>query len=153
MAKARGLTTKEVYWSLIELTMHAETATWGRFNNFLVFNSILVVSWATLWVSDKYVPLGIYSAVCALGVLSGVFWGLLGHRGRNFQKRFSEMAATLETESLSRGTGPMKVAVELRETLPFSFAGSYWILTWGPVVVGVVLHLWLYGYAAGWCFR
>ena len=45
------MTLKEVYASLVQMTISAETVSWNRFYNFLMFNTILVLAWATIWVS------------------------------------------------------------------------------------------------------
>ena len=40
---------EHIYDSYRELVIHSENISWGRFQNLLIINSILVVAWATLF--------------------------------------------------------------------------------------------------------
>lgn len=52
----RGLVSaKDVYAAVFKMIVNAENISWNRFYNFLWFNSILIVSWATVWVAGPKV--------------------------------------------------------------------------------------------------
>jgi hypothetical protein len=92
---------KELYPSLIQMIIQAENITWSRFNNFLMFNTILVLAWSTIYAADPSLqhsqkwPLG---AFCLIGVLSGVSWAFLGYRGRAYLKKYLEIAEAFEND-------------------------------------------------------
>ena len=68
------ITDKELYPSLVQLRIHADSVTWNRFYNFLMFNSILVLAWATVYAAHPR-PIGAWAvlvAFCFFGGLSGV---------------------------------------------------------------------------------
>ena len=154
-----GITAKEIHASLMQLFMNAENVSWSRFNNFLLFNSILVLSWATIvapGTGKQYII--VLSAICFLGIVSGVCWSFLGYRGRFIQKEYLGMAIKLESEELFwpdnlKEWKPATKTKELLESLHCSNAGSSKvILTWAPVVVAA-LYVVLGVCTWGWCFK
>lgn len=95
------MTPKELYPSLVQMIIHAESITWSRFYNFLMFNTILILSWATVWVpatAPQSRPV-VLAAICILGGISGIFWAALGYRGRAFLSAFMTMAKEFEADS------------------------------------------------------
>ena len=46
---AETMTIDTVYSSCVQLLMNSETISWTRLNNFLVFNTILIVSWVMVY--------------------------------------------------------------------------------------------------------
>src|SRR5689334_16945598 len=94
------VTSKDLYPSLVQMITHAENISWNRFNNFLMFSTILILSWATVWVANSPQSRMMFLvAICILGGLSGVFWAALGYRGRSFLSAYLKMAADLEADS------------------------------------------------------
>lgn len=133
------MTPGELYASLVQMIIHAENITWNRFYNFLVFNTILVLSWATVWIANS--PQSrtvVLVAICILGGLSGIFWGALGYRGRTFLNEYMKMAAEFEADlavwpnNIERYRHATR-ALALRDSLSYSWAGSRVLLISGPL--------------------
>ena len=125
-----------MYSNLIQLRIHADSITWNRFYNFLMFNTILVLSWATLYVADPR-PICVLIAICLFGGLSGVTWAILGYRGRRFLRELMTLASNAENDPTiwSSDLGnykPTTLEVHLRDTLKYPWAGTYKVLVWGP---------------------
>jgi hypothetical protein len=138
------MTAKELYPALVQLIIHAESVTWNRFYNFLMFNTILVLAWATVWVSGaSQLKAVILVAISSLGGVSGVFWAALGYRGRAFLSDYMKMATDLEADS-NVWAGeiekykPATKSIALRDSLRFSWAGSRVILIAGPLAFTVL---------------
>jgi hypothetical protein len=133
------MTDKELYPSLVQMIIHAENITWSRFNNFLMFSTILVLSWATLWTAGANAPHVVLVAICILGGLSGIFWAALGYRGRAFLSEYMNMAKEFEADSavwpkdLEKYRQATK-ALTLRDSLCYSWAGSRVLLFGGPLI-------------------
>ena len=99
MEQDKIITWDIVYKSLVNLGMHSENVRWNRFNNFLVFNSILILSWATVWSKDLSGSLIVFLVfICVLGGVSGILWSILGCRGSKAVRAFMDMAGDLEKE-------------------------------------------------------
>ncbi len=139
------MSSKELYPSLVQMIIHAENITWNRFYNFLVFNTILVLSWTTVWTATNAPqsrPVVLVS-ICILGSLSGIFWAALGYRGRAFLSEFMNMAKEFEADSsvwpkdLEKYKHATK-AIELRDSLCYSWAGSRVLLIGGPLIFTVI---------------
>jgi hypothetical protein len=96
----------EIYPSLIQMIIQAENITWNRFNNFLMFNTILVLAWSTIYAADHNAnqsfkwPLVTF---CIFGGLSGIFWALLGIRGRKYLNKYLEVAREFENDKTAWG--------------------------------------------------
>ena len=138
------MTAKELYPTLVQLIIHAESVSWNRFYNFLVFSSILVLAWAAVWVSDvpQLKPL-ILAAISLLGAVSGVFWAALGYRGRTFLFEYVKMASEIEADFTVWANDiekykPATRSVELRDSLRYGWAGSRVILVAGPLAFSVL---------------
>lgn len=134
------MTSKEVYLALVQLIINAETVSWNRFYNFLMFNTILVLAWATVWVASASLALKavILVAICVLGGVSGVFWAALGYRGRAFLDEYAKIGADLEAQSAIwpadiQTYKPLTKTSELRDSLLFGWAGSRVVLVAGPL--------------------
>ena len=130
--------------------MNAETVSWNRFYNFLMFNTILVLAWATVWVGTASPALKavILVAICVLGCVSGIFWAALGYRGRAFLYEYAKMAADLEAESTLwladiQKYKPLTRTIELRDSLSFGWAGSRVVLIAGPLGFSVLYGIML----------
>ena len=134
---------KDVYQTLVIHVTAAESISWNRFNNFLLFNSILILAWVTLYTQrsqpEQYALL--LSVLSALGIVSGHFWAGLGLRGRNNVSKFLSIGKNIESElGAWKGKGPFSQAIQLRDTGSFPLCGSIYILTFGPFVSSI-LHI------------
>lgn len=129
------ITAKEIYTTLVQMVVQAESISWNRFYNFLMGNSILILAWATIFVSQKHSPWGtiVMVSICILGAITSPFYALLGRRGRNFLNHYVEQLIEIED---NQNNWPSEFATlkifnknkELRDTLPGRIAGSYYLL-------------------------
>jgi hypothetical protein len=134
------VSTKEIYSGLVQLTIHAETITWNRFNNFLVGNTILVLAWATIFASDNFLngKTFILAALCILGAISGPFWAALGERGRKFLDEYIDLAVEIEKSKYFPNQlykyKQFTITKNKIHTLPYGWAGSRYILRVWPLI-------------------
>jgi len=129
------ITVKEIYNTLVQMMIQSESISWNRFYNFLMGNSILILAWATIFISQKKSPWGniVMVSICLLGAISSPFYAVLGKRGRDFLEHYVKQLIKIED---SQSNWPsdfdklkiFKMNLELRDTLPGRIAGSYYIL-------------------------
>ena len=91
--------TREIaYTTWVSFAQEAETNSWSRFYNFLVFTTILILAWSTIYVQTNS-PKGagiVMFMITILGVISGVAWSGLAYRSRKYVDAFTEGGAKLE---------------------------------------------------------
>ena len=159
------ISRKDVYQIYLRFQHDTEVITWNRFYIFLVFNSILAVSWAASWPSTgRDVPGGIYYTLAAIGMLSGLIWAALGYRGRKFVEKYADQASQMEqdlrlwtadlinVETKTPVYMPMTESNDFGKTLRWRVARSRPILIMGPIVVAV-FHGLMLASVMGWSFR
>lgn len=139
------VTPSDSYSALVQFTTHAENTSWNRFYNFLMGNSILVLAWATIYVSDSE---GLASnivllAICILGLMSGPAWATLGKRARQSLTRYLELGKTLEENADLFPTDLKDFRIfsrvlQIRKDLPGGWSGSYYILQAAPWAFAVL---------------
>jgi hypothetical protein len=136
------VTQKEVYPSLINLIIHAETISWSRFYNFLVFNTILILAWATIYVKapPPYLAGYVMAVLCFLGALSSIFWFGLGVRGREFLQNYIDLAKNFESDSKcwSNELEPYKLGTQTNEwgkKIPCQWAISKYLVAGGALAL------------------
>ncbi|MEW6668756.1 MAG: hypothetical protein AB1512_26390 [Thermodesulfobacteriota bacterium] len=143
---------KDLYAAVAQHVANAEQVSWNRFNNFLMSNSIFILAWATLYAADPIPPRArlILCSICTVGVLSSVVWAALGYRGRKNVGMFLDLGKRMEldpnhTSAAWAGFGPCDCAIKLRDSMPYRWAGSFWILSIGSFVFTFlyVLLLWV----------
>lgn len=136
--------TKELYPSLIQMVIQAENISWGRFNNFLMFNSILVLAWSTIFAANltslQQSRTVVLVAFCILGAMSGVWWAALGSRGRAFLDVYLDVAQDFENDKtawVNDSTNDKfkiaKLTRDFRDSTCYSWAGSRVLLIGGPL--------------------
>ena len=135
----------EAYSAFIGFAQHAEVNSWNRFYNFLMFNTILILAWSTIYSqnSGPRCRSVVLSLFCLVGAFSGVTWSFLGDRGRKYLTYFLEQAAAFESK-LPESHKVCTQALKTRDVLRFRRFGSYGHLVywpWGFVAVYVVLLL------------
>ncbi len=135
------ISIKEVYSSLVQLATEAESITWNRFYNFLMGNSILILAWATMFsiTSPSRMATHVLVAICVVGGVSGLIWAALGNRGRKFVYLYIDLGVQMEADATCWQNEldkykPFTKIKESRETLPYSWSGSRYLLTIGPCV-------------------
>ena len=129
----------KVYPLLPALVNNAESISWNRFNSLLLFSSILILSWTNLYKTGNTTVL---SATPILGLISCFVWCALGLRGRKNVSKFLKIGEEFEKDSYPQ---PFTEAMLLRNTQPFSWAGSIYTLTLIPLLIAMLyaLLLWL----------
>ncbi len=92
------ITFKDLYSALIQITEGVENISWSRFYNFLMSNSILILAWATIYVSTANPPLKktILCSIALLGGLSGIVFGDLGRRTRLYMDEHAKQLKSIE---------------------------------------------------------
>ena len=141
---------KELYILLHPHIQHAENVSWNRFNNYLLFNSIMLLAWVSLYTKEPLDPreVLVLATIPVLGIISGVFWAGLGYRGRKFLNTFIDLGTILE-ESMVQSDNwpndkvkPCKSIKDMRDsTLPCKWAGSFFILVYGPTLFSLLYVL------------
>ncbi len=92
------ITNKDLYVTLTQLIVHAETISWNRLYNFFMGNTILVLAWATIYASTQAGVLTnlTLSAICVLGGAFGPSWAKLGVRTREHLEAYFTQALALD---------------------------------------------------------
>jgi hypothetical protein len=119
----------------VSFAQHAEAISWNRFYNFLMFSTILILAWSTIYSQSnrpKCAPV-VMALISVVGMLSGVAWSGLGYRGRMYVNFFLEQGAGIDANA-AEDCRVCKWAIETREKFKFSFLGSFYILTIAPLV-------------------
>ena len=155
---------KEVYKSFVDLAMHAENVTWNRFSNFLLFNSILILSWATVWGNSLLESRIVFlAAICFLGAVSGIVWAVHGYRGRTAVYTFLNMAKEFEnSKEIENGLSlwpkelkkykPATEAARLRDSFASKWAGSRTLVVGWPLLF-TGLYAVMLAITLGWFFK
>ena len=77
----------------------------------------------------------VLSAICFLGIVSGILWAFTGYRGRSFLEKYFSMVKDIESDAtVWKGGDKWKPATEtvvFRQSLNCSCAGTSWVLLVG----------------------
>jgi len=130
---------KEFYKLLHSYVHQSEQTTWSRFNNYLLFNSIMIMTWAMIYVKTPHDQFDniILFGICIMGIISGIFWFGLGYRGRKFMFMFVEKGVDFEMMNFNRKIDLFKFIQTTRDSLRCRWAGSFYILMIGPILVSL----------------
>ncbi|MBU0533344.1 MAG: hypothetical protein KJ887_00890 [Candidatus Omnitrophica bacterium] len=136
-----------IYQALPALINGAESISWNRFNNFLLFNSILILAWATIYANiNEEITTNhsfLLGGICILGLAISFIWCALGFRGRSNVDLFLKIGKAIES-NYPEGHKPITEAAKLRDTQPFSWSGSTYILTITPLLIALLYTLFLW---------
>ena len=91
---------KDLYTALVQLTIHGQENKLQTLNLYLVFNSIIILAWATLFSSDSLILTAKLASTffCILGILLALVWMVLGWDYANASDLFSEFAERIESK-------------------------------------------------------
>ena len=142
------VSVNELYVSILNLINYAESTTWTRFYNFLMGNSILILAWATIYISSSKPPMArsVIIAICLIGFFSGIFWAALGYRGRKILDKYIEIGKNVESnldlwpsylDNFKLATEMKKIRDDRNKAL-FKWSGSYFLLPFGPLVFSIL---------------
>jgi hypothetical protein len=123
----------DLYDLAVRLAMHSQENKLQTLNLYLVFNSIILLAWVTLFsaVSPNFTAKLVSTLLCILGVLFALVWLPLGWDYANASDSFSELAERLE-DQFPEGERPMRPRAQQKGSkLPI---GSRTILVLTPLV-------------------
>jgi len=127
------------YSAWVTFAQHAEATSWNRFYDFLMFNTILILAWSTIY-SQTNCP-GCSAIVMALmafvGLISGPVWSALGYRGRKYVDLFLEGGAAIDQDA-GHGCQVCKRSLETRNEFGWRLFSSRYILTIAPLVLSAL---------------
>jgi hypothetical protein len=148
-----------IYSALVQEGIHTESITWNRFSNYLLFSSVLIVAWATLWASGSDVGRNgkVLVGLCLLGIVSGGYWAMLGYRGRRMLDEIEKLGRDLERNTDFWPEAFVKyrqteMLLKMRDELPGKWFATLAIHTGAPIVISV-LYLVMLGVTLDGCFR
>ena len=138
---------KHIYDSYRELVIHSEKISWGRFQNLLLINSILVVAWAILFhdFHDKDAHIWarlVLTAITIPGILTGVAWADLGKRSRQYLDLYKAKLQAIEEHHDKEDWWEDGIPITDR---PFQitvatcrFSSSTFLLFWTPLLFSLL---------------
>lgn len=134
----------KLYDTIMNFRNHAEAISWNRFNNYLVFNSIIILAWVTLSCSIINDEL-ILSSLCFLGIVSGFFWSTLGVRTRKVIDYLGKLLKEIEKESNEK-IKPITMVDNNKEIMQdyLKLGTSYNIVAFGPMLVSAIQLIFLF---------
>lgn len=93
-----------LYAATMQMLIHADTNSWTRMYNFLTANSILMLTWATLFSSsDRGRP--VLTLISLTGCILSVVWAPFGSRGRRLFRLYLNLGRQLERRLLEGTPG------------------------------------------------
>lgn len=141
----RRIEASTIYSVIAGLLTHSEQISWNRFNLYILFNSMIFIAWTSMYSATNVdcFSLLIMVLISLLGIIGGVAFSCLGYRGRKFVDACLEAGARLENTRIWPTELPAETKIfkrlrNIRDTIPFGFAGSRYILVYGPIVLLVV---------------
>lgn len=135
---------EHIYDSYRELVIQSENISWGRFQNLLIINSILVVAWATR-VGEKdahsWVRL-VMTAITIPGILTGFAWADLGKRSRQYLDLYKAKLKAIEEHHDKKDWWEDGIPITDRpfqvEVITCRFSSSTFLLFWTPLLFSVM---------------
>src|SRR5258708_25499318 len=128
-------TRKEAYHAWVNFVQHDEATSWNRFYNFLMFSSILILTWSTIYSQSGRLKsaAGVMALISVVGMSSGLVWCGLGYRGRKYLEFYLGGGAKLD-ENAAEECQVCKRSIDFGKQihlwrLNLSFLGSRYVLT------------------------
>lgn len=134
----------QIYDSYRELVLHSENISWGRFQNLLLINSILVVAWAMLFHdkdAHRWVQF-VMTAITTPGILTGIAWAGLGKRSRQYLDAYKAKLTAIEVHYDKTQWWESDIEITDRpfqiDIAPCRFTSSRFLLFWTPLLFAAV---------------
>lgn len=133
-----------LYSVINKLETYSEQSRWNRLNTFLLFESIIILSWAALFSQDGCKPTFLLVMLSLLGTVLGPFWAVLGYRSSKYQTAMHKAAYELEENTANYGfvSQPYHVIDSIRrsgrKTWIHKLTTSTMIMIWVPLLFSVV---------------
>lgn len=97
------ISIKDFYLAYMQLTMHSESIRWSRLTNWFTANSILILAWVAIYISNERenIPYSsfVMFIISIVGGLCCFAWQDLGRRGSKFVKLHFNQAFDIENYS------------------------------------------------------
>jgi hypothetical protein len=139
------LAVKEAYPTWVGFVHQAEANSWNRFYVYLVFNSILILAWSTIYSQSNRPRCAAVVMVwmCVVGFASGPVWAWLGYRGRKHHTVFLEAAANIEAGAAANCQVCRRILQLREEDFPqfssfYILIGTPGVITLSYIVLGIV---------------
>ena len=117
------------YDLLLKLTIHGQENKWNTLSVFLIFQSILLLGWATFFAAKIATP--VRFALSGIAILSGFAWRFIGTDYAKASWLYSQMAEALESFFPDWMPTPLKeLAEQIKEK------DEKWKRWWFPTVPG-----------------
>ena len=135
---------EHIYDSYRELVIHSEVISWGRFQNLLIINSILVVAWATLFHDNDAHSWGrlVMTAITIPGILTGIAWADLGKRSRQYLDLYKAKLKAIEEHHDKKDWWEDGIPITDRpfqvEVATCRFSSSTFLLFWTPLLFSLM---------------
>lgn len=102
-----SLSPEVLYQASVSLTVHSDALSWNRLYTLLTANSITLLTWATIFVSQLPNTIrGQVSFFMALpGLILSTAWAPFGSRNRRLHRRWADFYAELERKAGLPGPG------------------------------------------------
>ncbi len=128
-------TRRDAYPALVSFAQQAEANSWNRFYNFLMFSTILILAWSTIYSQSSRPKCAsiVLALIAVVGGVSGVAWSGLGYRGRKYVTFFLEEGARIDGAAAD-GCRVCWRAIDTRQEFQFPFLGSFYVLIGTPLV-------------------
>ena len=94
------MSQREVYSVCVQMIIQIENVSWNRLYNFLMANSILILAWATIYVSSQkgFWCTAVLVVIATVGIGAGVMFSELGGRARAQLEGFYTLAVSIEAD-------------------------------------------------------
>ena len=133
-----------LYPALVQLAAHGQENKSITLYNFSMFNTILVLAWATVFVNtDAVLEAVVSTAICILGAVSCFAWNRIGADYADASDLFGRQAEALEAllppdvpKPLTERRGQLNAKWQKRTAV-----GSRTLLTWIPAGMGLLYAL------------
>jgi hypothetical protein len=135
------VTRQAAHAAILQIYQHADGISWNRLYNFLMFSTILVLAWSTIYSQGnrpRYASFAM-ALISSLGFIGGIAWAAVGHRGRRFTTFILEQGKRLEDLS-KEDFAICTMILESHHEFSFKYVGSYRMMVLTPLV-----FCWLYG--------
>ncbi len=136
---------KPDYSTLVRLAEHGQQNKWQTFHMFLLFQSLLFLSWTNLYAKINQPPMTLLLALPGLGILTGAIWCLLGADYAKASKLYSDRVVAFEKDHFSEDFQILKkrdgqIEDKLKKWWGF-FATSGFVTTKLPAVIAFLWFL------------
>jgi hypothetical protein len=140
-----GPSTDVVYQATVQHWAHSEQIRWTLLYNYLMATTILLLVWATVFISQTPSRTFILIALGVAGLIVTLSWIPLGLRASSFVEAYTDLGLELEGSRQARktGAGPFAAADERRRTMggAVKLARSRRIVWLVPSVFAVVYSI------------